>query len=67
MHVSRSTPANAMPPPEVFGGLTEEIRFAQDLYGAFPVKRLLLGFAHSSLGATRPTAPADLQTELATY
>jgi hypothetical protein len=24
-------------------------RFARDLYGAFPVKRLLLGFAHSSL------------------
>jgi hypothetical protein len=23
--------------------------FARDLYGAFPVKRLLLGFAHSSL------------------
>jgi hypothetical protein len=32
-----------------------EQRFAQDLYGAFPVKRLLLGFAHSSLfgGASR--------------
>jgi len=27
----------------------EEVRFAADLYGAFPVKRLLLGFAHSSL------------------
>ena len=25
------------------------IRFAADLYGAFPVKRLFLGFAHSSL------------------
>src|ERR1700730_1959530 len=25
------------------------IRFAHDLYGAFPVKRLLSGFAHSSL------------------
>jgi len=24
-------------------------RFAADLYGAFPVKRLFLGFAHSSL------------------
>src|SRR6266481_8545656 len=25
------------------------VRFAADLYGAFPVKRLFLGFAHSSL------------------
>ena len=29
--------------------LIEEVRFAADLYGAFPVKRLLLVFAHSSL------------------
>src|SRR5712675_2042592 len=29
--------------------LIEEVRFAADLYGAFPVKRLFLGFAHSSL------------------
>jgi len=34
---------------EIFGALIEEVRFARDLYGAFPVKRLLLGFAHSSL------------------
>jgi hypothetical protein len=35
--------------------LLEEVRFARDLYGVFPVKRLLLGFAHSSLfGAERP-------------
>jgi hypothetical protein len=29
--------------------MIEEIRFAADLYGAFPVKRLFLGFAASSL------------------
>jgi hypothetical protein len=28
------------------GALIEEVRFARDLYGAFPVKRLLLVFAH---------------------
>ena len=27
----------------------EEVGFACDLYGAFPVKRLFLGFAHRSL------------------
>src|SRR5712664_463385 len=32
-----------------FSALIEEVRFAADLYGAFPVKRLFLGFAHSSL------------------
>ena len=30
-------------------GTSGEVRFAHDLYGAFPVKRLLLVFAHSSL------------------
>ena len=29
--------------------MIKEVRFAADLYGAFPVKRLFLGFAHSSL------------------
>src|ERR1700724_4610170 len=29
--------------------LIEEVRFAADLYGAFPVKRLFCGFAQSSL------------------
>ena len=32
-----------------------KVGFATDLYGAFPVKRLFLGFAHSSLfGAGKP-------------
>src|SRR6202040_1561045 len=34
-------------------GLIEEVRFARDLYGAFPVKRLFLGFAASSSFSTR--------------
>ena len=29
--------------------LIKEVRFAADLYGVFPVKRLFLGFAHRSL------------------
>ena len=32
-----------------FGALIEEVRFARDLYGALPVKRLFLGSAASSL------------------
>ena len=31
------------------GRRSRGVEFAHDLYGAFPVKRLLLGFAHSSL------------------
>ena len=34
---------------KIFGTPIEEVRFASDLYGAFPVKRLFLGFPHSSL------------------
>jgi hypothetical protein len=29
-----------------YPNMIEEVRLAPDLYGAFPVKRLLLGFAH---------------------
>jgi hypothetical protein len=39
--VSSRRPRNDLP--------IEEVRFAIDLYGAFPVKRLFLGFAASSL------------------
>ena len=39
--------------------LIEEVRFAMDLYGAFPVKRLFLAFAESSLfGAGGPFIPS---------
>src|ERR1700738_2099771 len=42
---SRSAPSTN----PAYPNMIEEVRFPPDLYGAFPVKRLLSGFAHSSL------------------